>query len=575
MDAARRRLLLKQAIGPDEFPVDQQFQVLLVEDDIATLKYVELLLRKCNYTVVTARNGREAIEILDGAPGRIDLILTDMAMPEMSGLELIVHVSRADKWRGIPVVAMSAQDAQSNVLEAFEAGVADYLIKPVRKNELTTLWQHVWRTKRLHGLPVPANALFRPVVLHTDANKLSSGASTSTHDQSLAPSRPAPVYKGVSVQGDLASIDTGASRRGSLCNPADGSINFHAIGSMLSAVSAGQRAFIDPGRATGICEPVSEPAIGTGGAKVSKPLPAVKCAELPPPFKLRPRDGVIEFSPGISRPVAEKSSFGPAVAGAEPAVALPLGLQELAALGQRRQLEREHQLQRLQRREHHEEQQKRQNAQQQRLFPPANEAGAKQDSITNLRHSECSAFTAFTVASRAQEDAPDTDNTTSAVSTEQQDTSSNEQAQPMSVEGGVAGAVQLHDLQRLIMQHLPEPVKLLLKSLQQHTQQQQEQQHQQAHQPQQQQNGMALLPEAVALAVAKGGTTHRQFALAKYLEKKSRRNFEKKVRYESRKRLAEARPRVRGQFVKQDASTKDGEDDAKRQCLEFLEGTPT
>lgn len=63
--------------------MDSACHVLLVEDDNVTLKTVEALLRKCNYRVTTAANGREAMAILAHSDQKVDLILTDILMPEV------------------------------------------------------------------------------------------------------------------------------------------------------------------------------------------------------------------------------------------------------------------------------------------------------------------------------------------------------------------------------------------------------------------------------------------------------------------------------------------------------------
>ncbi|KAK9806257.1 hypothetical protein WJX72_007465 [[Myrmecia] bisecta] len=140
--------------GACSFPMDQSFHVLLVEDDECTLKLVEKLLRKCHYEVTLARNGREAMEVLEGEDGSlIDVILTDLLMPEVSGMDLICEVVQGDRLRDVPVIVMSSESKQETVLKAFEAGASDYLIKPIRRNELTTLWQHVWRVNRSKASP--------------------------------------------------------------------------------------------------------------------------------------------------------------------------------------------------------------------------------------------------------------------------------------------------------------------------------------------------------------------------------------------------------------------------------------
>eukprot|EP00884_Botryococcus_braunii_P018845 jgi/Botrbrau1/5644/Bobra.55_1s0032.1 len=74
-------------------------------------------------------------------------------MPELNGMELICEVVQRKEFRSIPVIVMSSEADQNTMMEAFQAGAADYLIKPVRRNEIVPLWQHVWRSKNRRGEP--------------------------------------------------------------------------------------------------------------------------------------------------------------------------------------------------------------------------------------------------------------------------------------------------------------------------------------------------------------------------------------------------------------------------------------
>lgn len=71
-----------------------------------------------------------------------------MPFPQVSGIELIYKLVQGERWQHVPVIVMSSECRQEVVLEAFEAGASDFLIKPIRRNELTTLWQHAWRASR-------------------------------------------------------------------------------------------------------------------------------------------------------------------------------------------------------------------------------------------------------------------------------------------------------------------------------------------------------------------------------------------------------------------------------------------
>ncbi|GAB4815003.1 hypothetical protein N2152v2_002049 [Parachlorella kessleri] len=136
-------------------------------DDEVTLHLVARLLSDCGYQVTLARNGRQAQDVLEGG-AQVDLVLTDLLMPELSGLELVDGLLHSKRFSHIPVVVMSSTDSQEAVVEAFEAGAQDYLIKPIRRQELTTLWKFAWRKDHpanvaaLHGPPSVSGAGAEP-----------------------------------------------------------------------------------------------------------------------------------------------------------------------------------------------------------------------------------------------------------------------------------------------------------------------------------------------------------------------------------------------------------------------------
>ncbi|XVF33079.1 hypothetical protein REPUB_Repub17cG0137300 [Reevesia pubescens] len=131
-------------------------RVLLVEADDSTRQIIAALLRKCSYKVVAAvPDGLMAWEILKDRPHTIDLILTEVELPSISGFALLTLVMEHDICKNIPVIMMSSQDSITMVLKCMLKGAADFLIKPVRRNELRNLWQHVWRRHMLAGGRVP------------------------------------------------------------------------------------------------------------------------------------------------------------------------------------------------------------------------------------------------------------------------------------------------------------------------------------------------------------------------------------------------------------------------------------
>ena len=108
-------------------------KILVAEDEMIMLKTIEHRLKKDGHTVITSQDGREALQkIEEYSP---DLILTDIMMPFVSGLEIIAAVKKAG--RNIPIIVLSAMGQENVVLEAFELGAADYITKPFSPNELS------------------------------------------------------------------------------------------------------------------------------------------------------------------------------------------------------------------------------------------------------------------------------------------------------------------------------------------------------------------------------------------------------------------------------------------------------
>ncbi|KAA8540095.1 hypothetical protein F0562_026787 [Nyssa sinensis] len=120
-------------------------RVLLVEADDSTRQIIAALLRKCSYKVVAVPDGLKAWEVLRGRPHNIDLILTEEELPSISGFALLTLIMEHEICKNIPVIMMSSNDSVSTVYKCMLRGAADFLVKPIRKNELKNLWQHVWR----------------------------------------------------------------------------------------------------------------------------------------------------------------------------------------------------------------------------------------------------------------------------------------------------------------------------------------------------------------------------------------------------------------------------------------------
>ncbi len=109
--------------------------VLLVEDDPVMVKLLTFALQKRDYRVVVATDGRKALEYLENAD-EPSLILLDLMLPFFNGYEILGEIRKKDLWKEIPVIVMTAEAKRQSINEAFEAGANDYLVKPIRFDDL-------------------------------------------------------------------------------------------------------------------------------------------------------------------------------------------------------------------------------------------------------------------------------------------------------------------------------------------------------------------------------------------------------------------------------------------------------
>ncbi|KAF2597302.1 hypothetical protein F2Q68_00012346 [Brassica cretica] len=186
--SARRRMRRKDAAeGGDGLMKWERFlpkislRVLLVEADESTRQIVSALLRKCSYRVAAVADGLKAWEMLKGKPESVDLILTEVDLPSISGYALLTLIMEHDTCKNIPVIMMSTQDSVNTVYKCMLKGAADYLVKPLRRNELRNLWQHVWRRQSSHSL-VPGSFPIDESVGHEKPEGASANNSTSNQE---------------------------------------------------------------------------------------------------------------------------------------------------------------------------------------------------------------------------------------------------------------------------------------------------------------------------------------------------------------------------------------------------------
>ncbi|KAK7274148.1 hypothetical protein RIF29_15225 [Crotalaria pallida] len=123
-------------VDPDQFP--EGLRILIVDDDVATLKVLERMSLQCNYQVTTCGGPTAALDLLREKKDSFDVVLSDVHMPGMDGykfLEIVKHEM------DLPFVMMSADCTTSAMTKGLSLGARHYFIKPVLPQDLRNIWQ--------------------------------------------------------------------------------------------------------------------------------------------------------------------------------------------------------------------------------------------------------------------------------------------------------------------------------------------------------------------------------------------------------------------------------------------------
>jgi CheY-like chemotaxis protein len=109
--------------------------VLIVDDSQISAKIMEVTLRKRGYETLYAQNGKQALQILERR-GDLEVVITDLIMPDMEGLELLAKIRSIPDFCGLPVVLCSVAADEDKVRKAASLGCRHYLVKPVNPSVL-------------------------------------------------------------------------------------------------------------------------------------------------------------------------------------------------------------------------------------------------------------------------------------------------------------------------------------------------------------------------------------------------------------------------------------------------------
>ncbi len=109
--------------------IDTSIKILIVDDFATMRRILKNILKQLDFkNLVEADDGTSAWEILEGQA--IDLIISDWNMPKMTGLELLKKVRSSDQYKTTPFLMVTAEAQKQNVIEAVQAGVSNYVVKP-------------------------------------------------------------------------------------------------------------------------------------------------------------------------------------------------------------------------------------------------------------------------------------------------------------------------------------------------------------------------------------------------------------------------------------------------------------
>ena len=114
-------------------PMTKSLNILLIEDDAIEVMKFNRVIKKLalNHKIIEANNGEEALNILKIKEIIPDIIILDLNMPKMNGIEFLEHRQNYKTLKLIPTVVLTTSKDEQNKVESFNLGVAGYMIKPV------------------------------------------------------------------------------------------------------------------------------------------------------------------------------------------------------------------------------------------------------------------------------------------------------------------------------------------------------------------------------------------------------------------------------------------------------------
>ena len=150
-------------------------RILIVEDDPDIANLVAHYLGRAGFATELQSSGREALKAIATDPP--ELLILDLMLPQMDGLEICRTVRADDKTSAVPIIMLTARGEESDRVVGLELGADDYLAKPFSPNELVARVRALLRRAQRHAPPRAAAATYGSIVVDPDTHTVSSNGT--------------------------------------------------------------------------------------------------------------------------------------------------------------------------------------------------------------------------------------------------------------------------------------------------------------------------------------------------------------------------------------------------------------
>ncbi|HEX2982059.1 MAG TPA: response regulator [Ignavibacteriales bacterium] len=115
--------------------------IITVDDSASIRQMVNFTLQEAGYTVIEAGDGKDALEKVNGSA--VDLVITDLNMPNMDGIELIKSLRSSQNYKFVPIIMLTTESQETKKKEGKDAGATGWIVKPFKPDQLLSVIKKV------------------------------------------------------------------------------------------------------------------------------------------------------------------------------------------------------------------------------------------------------------------------------------------------------------------------------------------------------------------------------------------------------------------------------------------------